>query len=120
MIDTMNLRKMIIDFAIQGKLTEQTQEDGYAEDLFNQIQKRRDELEKVGRVKKEKTFPCIGDKETPFEIPENWKWVRLIDIATIINGDRGKNYPAKSTLSREGIPFISALNLNGKNVDDDE
>lgn len=120
MINTMNLRKIIIDLAIQGKLTEQTQEEGYAEDLFNQVQRRRDELVKIGKVKKEKTFPDISGEETPFKIPENWKWVRLIDIATIINGDRGKNYPAKSTLSREGIPFISALNLNGRDVDDDE
>lgn len=120
MIDTANLRKIIIDLAIQGKLTDQIQEDGYAKDLFDQIQRKRGELVKNGRVKKEKNYPCISDEETPFKIPDNWKWVRLIDIATIINGDRGKNYPAKSTLSREGIPFISALNLNGRNVDDDE
>lgn len=42
--------------------------------------------------------------------------VRLGNIWQVINGDRGKNYPAKSSLKTTGIPFISALNLNGKNV----
>lgn len=58
---------------------------------------------------------CIDD-EISFKIPSNWKWVRLGNIWQVINGDRGKNYPAKSSLKTTGIPFISALNLNGKNV----
>ena len=58
---------------------------------------------------------CIAD-EVPFEIPESWEWVRLSHIFSVLNGDRGKNYPAKSTLSSTGIPFISALNLDGSTV----
>ena len=37
-----------------------------------------------------------------------------------MNGDRGKNYPSKSKLSKAGIPFISALNLGGNTVVQDE
>ena len=62
---------------------------------------------------------CIAD-EVPFEIPESWEWVRISGIFSIINGDRGKNYPAKSTLSNTGIPFISAVNLNGETVIEDD
>ena len=32
----------------------------------------------------------------------------------------GKNYPAKSTLSHNGIPFISAVNLDGRSVINDD
>lgn len=42
--------------------------------------------------------------------------MRVASVWSILNGDRGKNYPAKSTLSHSGIPFISALNLDGKTV----
>jgi type I restriction enzyme, S subunit len=56
----------------------------------------------------------------PFEIPESWEWVRISGIFSIINGDRGKNYPAKSTLSNTGIPFISAVNLNEETVIEDD
>ncbi len=71
--------------------------------------------EKVGK----KEPVCIAD-EVPFEIPESWEWVRISGVFSIINGDRGKNYPAKSTLSNTGIPFISAVNLNGETVIEDD
>ena len=63
---------------------------------------------------------CDVLEKAPFDIPESWIWVRLSQIWSILNGDRGKNYPAKSTLSKTGIPFISAINLNGKTVVEDE
>ena len=62
---------------------------------------------------------CIAD-EVPFEIPDSWEWVRLASVFSVLNGDRGKNYPSKTTLSSSGIPFISALNLNGKTVVQDD
>lgn len=120
MIDTEALRSKILDLAIRGKLTEQLPEDGSAEDLYAKIQEEKARLVKEGKLKREKALPEITEAEIPFEIPENWKWVRLIDFSSVINGDRGKNYPAKSTLSKRGIPFISALNLNGYGVDADE
>ena len=120
MIDTTALRSKIIDLAIQGKLTEQLPTDGTAEELYQQIQAEKAQLIKDKKIKKEKPLPEITADEIPFEIPDNWKWVRLRDIVQIINGDRGKNYPAKSTLSHEGIPFISALNLNGDGITEDD
>lgn len=59
-------------------------------------------------------------EEQPYEVPENWVWVRLGEVVDVLNGDRGKNYPAKSTLSKEGIPFISAANLCDNIVVEDD
>ena len=58
----------------------------------------------------------IPKEEEPYKLPDNWVWIRLGEVANILNGDRGKNYPAKNKLSEKGeIPFISASNLeNGK------
>ena len=53
---------------------------------------------------------CIED-EIPFELPEGWEWAHLSDIVSILNGDRGKNYPSKNKLQKEGIPFVSASNI---------
>ena len=114
------LKNSILQLAIQGKLVEQRPEEGTAAELYKQIQAEKQALIKAGKIKKEKPLPEIAEDEVPFEIPESWMWVRLATIWTILNGDRGKNYPAKSTLSRMGIPFISALNLDGKTVVDDE
>lgn len=114
------LKNSILQLAIQGKLVEQRPEEGTAEELFARIQREKQRLIAEKKIKKERPLPEITDDEKPFDIPENWKWVRLSRIWSILNGDRGKNYPAKSTLSRTGIPFISALNLNGKTVVEDE
>lgn len=120
MIDTKALRRRILDLAIQGKLTEQLESDGTAEKLYQKIQEEKQRLIKEGKIKKEKPLPPILENEISYEIPDSWIWVRLGNICSIINGDRGKNYPAKSTLKHEGIPFISALNLNGRDVTIDE
>ena len=114
------LKSKIIDAGIQGKLTEQLPEDGTAEELYQQIQQEKFALEKAGKIKKSKPLPPISDEEKPFDIPDNWKWVHLAELCKIINGDRGKNYPAKSTLKKQGIPFISAQNLDGRTVINDD
>ena len=120
MIDTQAIRNKILDLAMRGQLTEQLPEDGTAEELFQKIQAEKQALIKAGKIKKDKLLPEIISDDVPFEIPGNWKWIRFAEICSIINGDRGKNYPAKSTLKHEGIPFISALNLNGIGVTKDE
>ena len=115
-----DLRKSVLQAAIQGRLTQQLPEDGDAETLYAEIQKEKQKLIKEGKIKKEKPLPEITDDDIPFDIPENWMWVRLGSLWSVINGDRGKNYPAKSTLKSTGIPFISAINLNGKDVSVDD
>ena len=45
------------------------------------------------------------------------KKVKLGEIAILINGDRGKNYPSQSDIVADGeIPFVNAGHLNGKTV----
>ena len=93
MIDTQAIRSKILDLAMRGQLTEQLPEDGNAEELYQQILEEKQKLAKEGKIKKEKPLPEITDKEIPFEIPENWKWVRLKELCTkIVDGDH--NPPA--------------------------
>lgn len=80
------LKGKLIDAAIQGKLTEQLQEDGTAEDLYQQIQVEELELIREGKFKKKKPMPEISEEEKTFEIPSNWKWVRLGDLISIESG----------------------------------
>ena len=76
------LKNSILQLAIQGKLVEQRPEDGTAEDLYIQIQHEKQALITAGKIKKEKPLPEIAEDEVPFDIPENWKWVRLGDCST--------------------------------------
>ena len=131
------LKKSILQYAVQGKLVPQDPADEPASALLERIRAEKEQLIKEGKIKRDKHESvifrrdnsyyekvdgierCIDD-ELPFEIPENWEWVRLSSISKILNGDRGKNYPSKATLSSTGIPFISALNLDGTTIIQDE
>ena len=75
-----DMKKSILQYAIQGKLVEQRREEGTAEELYQQIQKEKQRLIKEKKIKKEKPLPEITDDEKPFDIPDSWKWVRLGEI----------------------------------------
>ncbi len=80
-----DMQKSILQYAIQGKLVEQRKEDGTAEELYQQIQEEKKKLIEEGKIKKAKALSEITEDEIPFDIPENWKWVRFGDI--MINRD---------------------------------
>lgn len=107
------LKSKIIDAGIQGKLTEQLPEDGTAEELYQQIQQEKLALEKAGKIKKSKPLPPISDEEKPFDIPDNWKWVRLDDICkSIMDGDHQPPPQVKS-----GVPFLVISNISSGKID---
>lgn len=123
-----DMKKSILQQAIQGKLVEQRPEEGTAQELYAQIQAEKRRLIKEGKLKKEKPLPEITEEEKPFEIPEGWMWVRLRNIGFTQTG----NTPPKSHLEYVGndIPFITpgdildgkinydnqALSIKGKEV----
>ena len=108
MIDTEALRKKVIDLAIQGKLTVQLRSDGDAETLYAQIQNQKQQLIKEGKLKKDKALPDIAADEIPFEIPANWKWVRLGDLCLQITDGTHRT----PTYQSDGIPFLSVKNIS--------
>ncbi|KUJ50918.1 restriction endonuclease subunit S [Chryseobacterium sp. JAH] len=46
---------------------------------------------------------------------EDWIECTIKDISKIINGDRGKNYPSRTHYVSNGLPFVSAGNINDSN-----
>ena len=78
-----DMKKSLLQYAIQGKLVEQRPEEGTAEELFERIQEEKQRLIAEGKIKKEKPLPEITEEEKPFDIPENWKWVRLGSIVEL-------------------------------------
>ena len=53
------------------------------------------------------------------KIPEHWDVEPIKYRVTFHNGDRGENYPTKSELQSEGIPFINAGHLEGDGLNMD-
>ena len=106
------LKSKIIDAGIQGKLTEQFPEDGTAEELYQQIQQEKLALEKAGKIKKSKPLPPISDEEKPFDIPENWKWVRLEEVTKkITSGNTPPGGKKSDVYVDKGFCFFREQNI---------
>lgn len=101
------LRKSILQQAVQGKLTERDPSDEPASELLKHIQMEKSKLIAEGRIKKEKQLPPITEDDCPFEIPNEWEWVRLTDVGEVSRG-RSKHRPRNDTiLYRDGkYPLI--------------
>lgn len=53
----------------------------------------------------------------PTKLPEGWKLVSLGEVGTLINGDRGKNYPSQKDFVDNGVPFINAGHIQNGEID---
>ena len=120
------LKKSILQQAVMGKLVPQDENDEPAGILLERISAEKNALIKAGKLKKDKHESiiyrrdnshyekiddeenCIDD-EIPFEIPNNWEWVRL---GTLVSYQNGYAY-SKSDYSKHdvGIPVIKSNNL---------
>lgn len=80
------LKNSILQLAIQGKLVEQRPEEGTGDELHQQIQAEKQRLIKAGAIKKEKPFDPIIENEIPYDIPENWAWVRFGELGCYKKG----------------------------------
>ena len=102
------LKKSILQEAIQGKLVPQDPTDEPANTLLERIRAEKDQLIKDGKIKREKNpsqifrgedghfyervgknEPVCIDEELPFEIPETWEWVRFSEFGIYKKGPFG-------------------------------
>ncbi|MGD9637926.1 MAG: restriction endonuclease subunit S [Alphaproteobacteria bacterium] len=106
------LRELILALAMQGKLVPQDENDKPAKELLKEIEAEKQKLIKEGKIKKPKPLPEIKPDEIPYQIPKNWQWVRLRDVAKYIQ--RGKS-PVYSEI--EQIPIISQKSIQWSGFD---
>lgn len=106
------LKKSILQLAVQGKLVPQNPDDEPASILLERIRAEKERLIAEGKIKRDKnesvifrrdnshyekrgnTEVCI-DAEIPFEIPKTWSWVRWGSLSESIQ--YGYNAPAQDT-----------------------
>lgn len=114
-----DMKKSILQMAMQGKLVEQRPEEGTADKLYEQIVAEKAQFIKDGKIKKEKPLPEITEDEIPFEIPSSWKWVRL---GTIVSVYGGKRIPAGTRLSENdtGHKYIRVADMKDETVSLDD
>lgn len=101
-----DLRKAILQYAVEGKLVMQDNQDEPASILYEKIKAEKENLIKQGKIKKEKPLPPITDDEIPYEIPENWKWVRLGEVFIVERGASPRPIASFLTNDENGINWI--------------
>jgi len=104
------LKNSILQMAVQGKLVPQDPNDEPASVLLERIRTEKERLIKEKKIKREKNpsvifkgadntpYEKIGDEvrsladEVPFDIPDSWEWVRLIDVCEYIQRGKSPKY----------------------------
>ena len=122
------LKASILQRAMEGKLVPQNPNDEPASELLKRIKAEKEKLISEGKIKRDKKETEIfrGDDgkhyekfadgsvqeiDVPYDIPENWKWVRVGNICTTNIGLTFK----PSEVQETGIPIYKANNIkNGK------
>ncbi|MBR5283354.1 MAG: restriction endonuclease subunit S [Alistipes sp.] len=121
-MDTKKLRQKILDLAIRGKLVPQDPNDEPASVLLERIRAEKEQLIKEGKIKRSKKSAATDKshyENVPFEIPGNWCWTTINDIAfvTKLAGFEYTKYIADNISKNDGIPLFKGKNvLNGEVV----
>ena len=126
-----NLKKSILQEAVQGRLVQQIAEEGTGEELLEQIKLEKQQLIKEGKLKKsaltdsvifrgdDNKYYEVGKKclditeQIPFETPKNWVWTRLSHIANIYTGNSISETEKKSKFT----DVIGRYYIGTKDVD---
>ena len=124
------LKKSILQQAVQGKLVEQDPNDEPASVLLERIHAEKEQLIKDGKIKRDKnesviyrrdnshyekldnTERCIDD-EISFEIPDSWAWTRLGNILTKLTDGTHSTPKYRETV----VPFISVKDVSSGILD---
>ena len=124
-----DLKKSILQYAVQGKLVPQDPADEPASVLLEHIRAEKEQLIKAGKIKRDKHESvifrrdnsyyervdgierCIDD-EIPFEIPDNWCWARIKSCIDVRDGTHDT-----PKYVEHGIPLITSKNLSNGYLD---
>ena len=127
------LRKSILQLAIQGKLVPQDPNDEPASVLLERIHAEKQRLIKEGKIKKDKNDSVIfkGDdnryyekvgsevkditEDLPFEIPDTWVWTRFSQIVSFELGKTPDRHTDKFW-SNGRYPWFAISDLQERSI----
>jgi len=107
------LRKAILQLAVMGRLVPQNPDDPPASQLLEEIRTEKKRLIAEGKIKKQKPLPAIKPEEIPYEIPEDWEWVRLEDVSRKIH----YGYTASADHNIQNIRLLRITDIQENKVD---
>lgn len=114
MMTAEDLKYSILQLAMCGKLVEQRSEEGTGEGLYKKMQTDKTRLIREHKIKKDKPLAEVTIEELPFEVPQNWKAVRVGEIGSWSAGAT----PSRSHPEYYGgnIPWLKTGDLNDGDI----
>ena len=124
-------KSKILDLAIRGKLVPQDSNDEPASVLLERIRAEKEELIRQGKIKRDKKESVIFrgednsyyvrqdthtesiDEQFIFELPDNWEWCSLLNIAKI---ELGKTLDSAKNIGTN-YPYLRSVNVRWNEVD---
>ena len=124
-------KSKILDLAIRGQLVPQDPDDEPASVLLERIRAEKEELIKQGKIKRDKKESVIFrgednsyyvrqdthtesiDEQFIFELPDNWEWCSLLNIAKI---ELGKTLDSAKNIGIN-YPYLRSVNVRWNEVD---
>ena len=122
------IKKSVLQEAIQGKLVPQIASEGTAQELLEQIKTEKQKLVKEGKLKKSAlassvifrgddnkyyelidNSPVCIDEFLPFQIPETWTWCKVKDLLEIQTGASFKKEQVNA--NKKGIRILRGGNI---------
>jgi type I restriction enzyme S subunit len=97
------LRSLILDLAVRGKLVSQNLEDESASKLLERLKGERKKLIEEKKFRKSDLVETANTKELFYEIPRSWEWTRIGSFA-LVKG--GKRLPQGSSFSVQPTDYI--------------
>lgn len=126
-----NAKAKILDLAIRGQLVPQDPNDEPASVLLERIRAEKEDLIRQGKIKRDKKESVIFrgednsyyvrqgthtesiDDQFIFDLPDNWKWCSLLNVAKI---ELGKTLDSvKNTGTNH--PYLRSVNVRWNEVD---
>lgn len=103
-----DLRNIILQLAIEGKLVPQDDNDEPVSVLLNRIKAERDLLVMEKKIRKPRKLDPISSEEIPFVIPDSWEWERLGNLLNKLTDGAHKT----PQYTDAGIPFLSVKDMS--------
>ncbi|MEX3007199.1 restriction endonuclease subunit S [Hoeflea sp. TYP-13] len=108
-----SMKQTILELAVRGKLIKHEPDPHEkALDLLGQIATRRDELIRMGIIRRDRVKP-YPTASPPFTIPQHWHWARIGEIALFTQYGTSQ----KAFEGTEGIPVLAMGNIQSGAVD---
>ena len=84
-----DLKKAVLQAAMQGKLTKQLETDSSVDELLKKIAEEKERLVIRKNAREDKDYGAIQENEIDFEIPTSWRWIRISNIGVYKKGPFG-------------------------------